>query len=219
MFNSGVRYPGKAQRQAAWTRFNELRDEGSRRNRQETEALKDRSASHKAEILSICSGITYSFFEDSVFFFDQTTVEQMKRWQEYLHEAMNELRDRKHEMLGEHKKECFERIETIKESHDNFWRLYREQQQERREQRQQKARANIDANLERLRKAANALERQRDHADELRSKIAETTSAKWEAIWSEWLSEAEDKIDDIEQQIERIQGWIEEDERRLGNLR
>lgn len=218
MFNSGVRYPSKDQRQAAWQRFNALRDEAVKRGRQEKEALKDRSKAHKQEILSICSGITYSFFQDSIFVFDRTTVEQMKRWQEYLREGMEKLRDHKHEMLGEDKQECFEHMQAIKESHDQFWRDYKIHQQEKRERRQYKARNNLEANYERLRKAANALEHQRDRADELRSQIASTTSTKWEAIWSEWLAEAEEMIDDIEQQIQRIQSWIEEDEQRLGNL-
>lgn len=135
------------------------------------------------------------------------------------------LSENKEKMLGEHKRECFERIVEIQKTHDEWWSRYREAREqakeaweERRRERRERIRTNIEKNRKNLAKAAHALERQREHASDHRSKIAETTSDKWSPIYEDWLAEAERKIDDIEASIKRLEGWIEEDEKKLADL-
>ncbi|MBT5304978.1 MAG: hypothetical protein HOL31_07850 [Candidatus Scalindua sp.] len=221
-FNSKVQYPTGSLRQEAWDRFNRLRNEASRRGDAEHEALRNWSAQNKSTIISMCNGIKYSPFVDMLFFFDKTRVEQVKAWQRYLGDAMRKLSELKHQMIGEHKQECYERIQEIKESHDLFWQQHKEAWETRNHERERnhsgyiaRVERNIEKNKERLRKATNALERQQERAREIRSKIRETTSSKWEGIFSEWLSEAESKIDDIESSISQISDWIDEDQRKL----
>lgn len=229
-FKSVVRYPTRELREAAWMRFNTLRDEANRRGSAEWESLRSHSKNLRDIIFSDCRGITYSPFTDALFFFDRTTVSQVKAWRGYLAEAMQKLSKWKHEMLGEHKQECFERLQEVKRSHDLFWEQYRSAHQARHAEKQAQWRSkrreiiagverNLEKNREQLRKASDALRHNRNRADDLRDKIRETTSAKWETIFETWLSETEAKIDDIESHITRIQGWIEEGERRLRELR
>lgn len=217
-FNSGVRYPSKDLRQAAWSRFNGLRNEASRRADSERSHLDSKSKQHRDSIFGDCRGIGWSAFSDAVFFFDQTTVDQMKTRGTYLSKVMSYFSRHKHEMLGEDKKACYERIQEIKEEHERFWGQYRKAQETRRGDRLERCRANLEKNREKYRNTASALERFRSKASDLRDKISGSTSDKWIGIWSGWLSETENKIDDIESQLRRIDEWIEEDERRLREL-
>lgn len=228
-FKSGVRYPTRELRESAWRRFNALRDQAQSRSTAERDSIRSHSENLRDIILSECRGITYSAFTDALFFFDRTTVSQVKAWQGYLAEAMQKLSKWKHEMLGEHKQQCFERLQEVKESHDLFWRQYKAAHQARHDEKQEQWRSkrreiiagverNLEKNREQLRKATDALRHNRDRADGLRDKIRETRSPKWEGIYETWLAETEAKIDDIENHISRIQGWIEEGERRLREL-
>ena len=122
-------------------------------------------------------------------------------------------------MLGEHKKECFDRIQEIKEQHEDFWRDHHQAHEARNGDRVQRIEANLAKNREMYRNASNALERFRDKASDLRDKISGSTSDKWTGIWSGWLSETESKINDIESQLQRIEGWIEENEEQLRKFR
>jgi hypothetical protein len=217
-FNSGVRYPTKQLRQDAWERFNGLRNEASRRANAERGHLEAKSQHHRDVIFGDCRGIGWSAFSDAVFFFDQTTVDQMKARGGYLANVMKYFSEHKLEMLGEDKKACHERIQEVKEEHERFWSQYRDAKNARRGERAERCRANLEKNREKYRNAANALERFRNKASELRDKISESNSDKWTGIWSGWLSETESKIDDIEDQLRRIDEWIEEDEKRLREL-
>lgn len=227
-----TRYPTKEQREEAWRRFNMLRDEGNRRATEEREKFGRQSEELRNLILSKCNGISWSRVNDTLFFFDQTTADQVKAWGRYLGEAMAMLRDHKHEMLAEHKQQCFERFQEIKESHEHFWRQYREsrasqqanweakrtQHRQRRAEIAAKIESNRANNCAKRRKALEALARQRSSVDDLREKLSETNSRKWQGIYETWIAEAEVKIDDIESSIRRMDEWIEEDERRLREL-
>jgi len=224
-FNAGPNFSLKEERQVAWNRFNSLRDRASRNVNAERKALHDRSEKHRAAIFDMCKGIEYSAVSDIIFFFDQTTVTQVKRWGQYLGAAMRALSERKQEMIPEHKQVCFERIQQVKDSHDCFWGEYkkagaarREKHLEHRAEFVENAKKNRENNLERLSKAENALIRQRDRIAELREKVDQSTSAKWRDIHETWLIEAEVKANDISSSVDRIKEWIEEDERRLREL-
>jgi len=59
---------------------------------------------------------------------------------------------------------------------------------------------------------------QRDKADELREKIASAWNYKWAAQATVWLAEHEQRIHEIENWIGTLQGWIEENQRDLGEI-
>lgn len=125
------------------------------------------------------------------------------------------LSEYKHEMLGEHKQECFNRIQEVQKEHDAWWGELRREQTRRREERQARIRANLESNYERHRRASEALERLRRHADNLRDRIASAWNRNWAAGAERRLCELEGKIADIEDSLQKIEEWIREDENRL----
>lgn len=229
-FNSGVRYPTKQLRDEAWERFNKVRSLASQRASEEQDHLRDVSESCRNEILSEAESARHSPWIDAVwdkitFSTDKTTVENMKALGRTLASARRMLSEYKDKMFGEHKRECYEKIAEIQQTHDEWWERYKEARErereaweQRRNERRERIRANIEKNRERLAKATDALERQRERAAELRSKIAETRSDKWSQIFEDWLSETERKIDDIEESVRRLEAWIEEDGRKLDEM-
>ncbi|MBK8094691.1 MAG: hypothetical protein IPK32_22660 [Verrucomicrobiaceae bacterium] len=170
-FSGGVRYPTKPDRESAWKRFCTLRNEASRRADLEKSHLRSKSEHHRDYIMSECRGIGWSSFSDAIFFFDQTSVEQMKRRAKYLTDVMRYFSEHKHEMLGQEKQECHERIQEVKEEHERFWEQNREAKEAKRDERAERCRANLERNREKYEKASGALERLRDKASDLRSKI------------------------------------------------
>ncbi len=220
-----VRYPTTELRQASWNRFFELRSEASQRADREREWVNIHSEKHRDDILFECRGLEYSRLTDMIFFFDPTTVEEMKEAGRRLGHAMSMLKEHKHKMLREHKQECFDRFQEIKESHEIFWEDYRKTRDLRRQEyleRRQATIAKIEANLEKnedqLEKARAAPAHAEERIAQLREKIDSTNSEKWRDIWSGWLEEAERKAEDIEEHIERIRGWIDEGQRKLFDL-
>jgi hypothetical protein len=89
--------------------------------------------------------------------------------------------------------------------------------EERRDAWRQHVLQNIRNNREKLDGALNALSRTRDRIKDIEDKLSETRSDKWRGIFSEWLAEARAKESDIEGSVERIRGWIDEDERKLNS--
>ena len=207
----GIRYPTKAQREEAWQRFNSLRDDASRLGKDERDSLRWRSGSLKSEILSKVE----SARPDTFFGSHLVNIEEMKALSGVLHESGEILNEHKKEMLGEHKQECFEAIQRMREVHDVWWDKFKEEKSKRHDDFQARVRRNLEANHERHRKATDALEHCRAKADELRSQIASAWNDDWADRAEGWLSKLEDKIADIERSIEQIEDWIREDESKL----
>jgi FMN-dependent NADH-azoreductase len=150
-----------------------------------------------------------------LFGFMPPDVEEMKCLGRKLRDAGQRLSSHKREMFGEHKQECFDRIQEMRKVHDAWWEMLTQHRSQSFEDRQSRIRANIDQNYERHRKAAAALESCRTHADELRNQIASAWNDDWRSRAEGWLAELEDKIRDIESSLERIEEWIREGESRL----
>ena len=125
------------------------------------------------------------------------------------------LSTHKHEMLGEHKRECFEKICEARNTHDAHWAGLKAEGERKRSNFLERVRANLEKNHERHRKVAQALERSRVHAEELRDNIASAWNDEYSDRAQGWLSEEEDRIRDIEESLEQIEGWIREDEEKL----
>lgn len=206
----GMRYPTKAQRDEAWERFNSLRDEASRRNQDESNNRRWKSESHRSTILREIE----SARPRTLFGFDPPDIEDMKALGQVLREAGQMLSRYKGEMLGEHKQECFEAIQDMRQVHDAWWEELDRARYKKRQEREARIRNNLERNYERHRKATQALESCRSHADELRSQIASAWNDNWASKAEGWLSELEDKIADIERSIEQIEEWIREDKLR-----
>lgn len=225
LFKAGGQFTSGHQRQAAWERFQELRSTASRRAQREREKFIALSTDHRESILYMCKGLGYSRIDDILFFFDPVTTHDMRAQGRTLADAMKRLSEWKTEMLAEHKQQCFDRFQVIREQHALFWSQYKEardvrhrQFQERRAELVERTRNNLEKNRRQLESAMSALSRHQDKARSLRQQIAESNSEKWRGIWGGWLSETEDKITDIEASIDRIRSWISEGEGRLTDL-
>ena len=208
----GVRYPTASERQAAWERFNNLRDAATAISQKQRESLHYESKRHRERILDLAKDATVPTFEIMPPFND---AERMKERGAVLKEAWTELSEHKHQMTAEHKKECFDRLVEVKAGHDSWWEGRKQHGAEKRESWQERVQANLKKNRELLRERTVLLARMEEQADELRGKIADAWSDEFRERAGGWLSELEGKIDGLKEYIERIESWIDEDEKKL----
>jgi len=198
-------------REQLWDKLSNICDDVKRKQNSERENRKFKSEQHRNSIISEIERARPC----SLFGLDPPNVDEMKALNQVLRGASKMLSKYKSEMYGEHKQECFERIQEMRKVHDAWWESLKQQRSKRHEDFQARVRANLERNYERHRKATGALESCRRHADELRDKIASAWNNDWKDKAYVWLSETEDKIRDIEQSVERIEKWIREDEEKL----
>jgi len=198
-------------RERLWDKFSTVCEEAKRKQRSEHEDRKFKSEQHRNDIIREAE----SARPCSLFGFAPPDVQEMKALGRVLRNASSMLSNYKKEMFGEHKQECFERIQEIRHVHDAWWGELKRHRSRRREEFQQRVRANLEKNCERHRKATDALRRMRNHADDLRDKISSAWNDDFRDRAYGWLSETEDKIRDIEDSIQRIEDWIREDEEKL----
>ncbi|MCQ1536669.1 hypothetical protein FTO70_13520 [Methanosarcina sp. KYL-1] len=205
-----MKLPGET-RQELWEKFSEICDDLKRKQNNENENFRSWSLHYRDMIMRDARTARPC----DLFGLDPTTANQMKDLGKVLSGSRHLLSEHKHEMLGEHKKECFELIQEVQHDHDCWWNNYNSHRAQKRSEFQEKVRDNIRKNEERLRKASNALEKARAHADDLRDKINSAWSDDYRDRVYGWLSEEERRIEDIENSIEQIEKWIEEDEAKL----
>jgi hypothetical protein len=222
-------FPSREQHQAAWSEFQEARSKASEICDAEKEGFKAQSAVLRNELLSNIRACRFSKLSDVLFFFDPTTVEEVKDMGRRLNEAGQRLSKEKEWMLSEHKAECFEEIQNARATLDDFWEQRKSQGLERKRQHEQRqsefeakqsdwrdrVNANISRNREKLNRAVSAHDRVIERIDEIETKIHSAENDKWRGIFGEWLSEALEKKTDIEESIDRIRGWISEDVAKL----
>ncbi|MFH1652543.1 MAG: hypothetical protein ABIE74_00645 [Pseudomonadota bacterium] len=198
-------------RERLWEKFSSVCEEVKRKQHSDYDTRKFKSEQHRNDIIREAE----SARPCSLFGLDPPDVEEMKVLSRVLRNAGSILSKYKEEIFGEHKQECFERIQEIRRIHDAWWEELKRHRSKRQEEFQLRARVNLEKNHERHRKATDALRRVRNHADDLRDKISSAWNDDFRDRASIWLSEAEDKIRDIEESIQRIEDWIREDEEKL----
>lgn len=201
----------KEDRENLWDKFNSMCDEMKRKQTSEYDSHKIKSDDHKHTIISEIRSAQVN----SIFGFDPPDIQEMKRLSGVLRNAGALLSRYKNEMTREHKQECFERIQETQKEHNAWWESLTNHRSRNRENYQEKLRSNIDKNRERLRKSTDALERCKNHVEELREKIRDAWNDEYIDMAEGWLSEEENRISDIEESIQRIEGWISEDEEKL----
>ena len=232
-FNGFRGFKSREEHQAAWERFQTLRQRASRLADLEKDRFANQSERLKIDILSDARNAYWSasadFFVGAVL--GHTTIEELQGLQALLNSAGRKLSNNKHLMTREDKEACYAAMQDARASHDRFFEKYKELKEERRRASQQKreeyerkrlewidrVQSNIRRNTDKLERAQGALERTRDRIQEIEDKLRDTTSSKWEGIFSDWLSEAQSKERDIEESIDRIREWIREDESKLND--
>jgi len=220
-----VRYPNKQDRENAWQKFFELRQEIYLKKKQWFEDL---SKNHKDSLFDMINNLEYWALREGLrqMFFTELNeikaevIENGKK----LNEAAKYFSSVKHEMTGDDKQEIFNRIKEIRESHDEFWGIYKsrsqelhEAKEERKDSAKNKLIENIENNKEKLEKAERALAHQESHRDELEENLRSAYSDSYRERCEGWLDECREKISDIESYSDKLKGWIEDGEDRLRN--
>lgn len=202
---------GREDRERLWEKFSSVCEDVKREQNSEHEDREVKSKLHRSSILSE----TERARPQSLFGFMPPDIDEMKALGKILRDAGRMLSEHKSEMYGEHKQECFDRIQEIRKIHDAWWEDIKGHKAQRREDFHARVRANLDRNRERHSKATQALESCRRSADDLRCKIDTAWNEDWRYKAEGWLSDLEDRIRNIEDYIEKIEEWIREDEEKL----
>ncbi len=198
----------RADRERLWEEFGVLCDEATAKQQADWDKRSLHSNQYREWILREARSA-------KPFGIPNPTAQELKDLGRVLARSSALLSAHKEEMVGEHKQECFALIQEVRQLHDVYWAGIKKAGAQHQGDRRLRAKANLEKNNERLRKASGALTHMRDHADDLREKISSARSDEFRSRACGWLSEAEDKIRDIERSIDEIEGWIQEDEARL----
>jgi len=229
-----VRYPTLNEKNEAWQKLYRLREKAYTEREKDFKYI---SKGHLDELHSKLAGLRYSALEDFIvsnltFGEMKVTKEEMRQRGQELNEAAKYFSSVKQEMSREDKAEIHERILDIRESHDRFWEEIKqhsneleqikyekqkawEERQERKRQAKERVENNLEKNKGKLENAKDALERFEKQKANLEEKIESAYSDNYREKHEEWLDEVNEKISRVEEQIERLEGWIREDEQKL----
>jgi hypothetical protein len=121
----------------------------------------------------------------------------------------------KHQMIAKHKKICFNRLQKIRKTHDMAWESKKAIAPQQLSKTKSRVRKNLEANYERYRKAASALENFQISRDHIRTFLASCENPEKVAQVNIQLEETEARIKDIEEGIRKLKKWIADDEQML----
>jgi hypothetical protein len=197
-------------RDLLWKRFNELCGEIKIKQQAEYGSLESLSKGHYDEIMKLTEKASLPAGVPSL-----DTREMLARGQA-LKMAGELLGKYKHEMLAKHKKASFDRIQEIRAHHDAGWATAHVAKANLPAGTEDRIRKNLEANYERYRKAAGALENFQISAAQLRSYIESCGNPELVAKATAKLEETQGRIKDIAEGIRKLEKWIEDDERMLG---
>ena len=263
----GTPYQTRAEKDAAWQRFQKLCERAkarSQENRREMEKRKKeweernyRSEQTKRRIEGKAYGAgPMSGFERSIADLvllpitvaeriigmllgvqEKSQLEQMreelKGCNEQIRKAWDAFKTHKDDLLPGDRAQCYETLNRAQERITQAWARWKsasdqyyqakraawEHKQREWEERQcnrsERIRANISKLEEKLDKARSALDRQAAHLDKLRDDYRNAWNDSFKDRCSEWIDEAESKIADIKAHIDRLEGWMDEERRKL----
>jgi hypothetical protein len=200
----------KEERERLWEKMNTICNNTKTKQQSEVDSRKYKSKQHRDWIIKqaeSCRPIQFLVI--------QSNVEEMKDMGKRLKETGQYLSRYKEEMLHEDKAECFERIQDVRHAQDLWWDAHKGNRQQRADDFKDRVRANLEKNRERYDKTSEALRKMRASEDNLRDQINSAYNDNWRDKAYGWLSELEDKIRDTEAHLDRIEGWIREDEAKL----
>jgi hypothetical protein len=121
----------------------------------------------------------------------------------------------KHQMIAKHKKICFNRFQKIRKTHDMAWESKKVTAPQQQSKTESRIRKNLEANYERYRKAASALENFQISRNHIRTFLASCENPEKVAQVNIQLGETEARIKDIEEGIRKLRKWIADDEQML----
>lgn len=224
LFDDRPMFPSREERETAWRRLNELRDEAGRVSREEFEDVKQMSTFYRGHLMSDLSDVAVdpSVFQPLDAILGSATAEDMKQLSLRLNAIQRQFSEWKDKLISVHKQEIFDRIQEVRAMHQRFWTARNEaweRQKEHREARRTafvaRVQSNIERNRERLAKAESIEERILDNISENHSKLSHARTVEFAARVRSWIENDEGELEGIREHIARVRNWIREDEERL----
>jgi hypothetical protein len=199
----------QSDRDLLWKQFNALCREVKEKQKAEYGTLESLSQGHFDEIMKLAEQAQLPASTPSL------EIHELVERGQVLKNAGDMLGKFKHEMIAKHKKTCFDHIQKIRKTHDAAWGSVKAGKPRHQSETESRVRKNLEANYERYRKAAGALENFQIGAGHLRTYLATCTIPDKAAQANAQLAETEARIKDIGEGIRKLEKWIAEDERTL----
>jgi hypothetical protein len=199
----------KSDRDLLWKEFNGLCRDVKEKQKAEYGILESLSLKHLEEIMKIAdlaqlpSGVP------------APGIHELVECGQALKNAGDQLGRFKHAMIAKHKKACFDKIQSIRKTHDASWESINAVKPKQQTGTKFRARKNLELNYERQKKAAGALENFRIGRDHIRTFLATCKDPEKAAMAKIQLAETETRILDIEEGVRKLGKWIAEDEQNL----
>jgi hypothetical protein len=197
----------KSDRDLLWKQFNSLCRDVKEKQKAEYGALESLSERHRNEIMKLADlaqlppGIP--------------GIHEMVERGQALKNAGDLLGRFKHAMIAKHKKSCFDKIQSIRKTHEAAWVSVKTETLRKQPESESRVRKNLEANYERYRKAVTALENFQIGRGHIRTFLASCEDTEKAAKAKTQLTDTEARIKDIEGGIRKLEIWIAEDERLL----
>lgn len=199
----------KSDRDLLWQQFNTLCREVKEKQKVEFGTLESLSKHHRDEIMKLAD------LADLPAGTPAPAIHELVELGQALKNAGDLLGRYKHAMIAKHKKTCFDRIQEIRKTHDTAWESVKAVKPRQQTGTKFRARKNLEANYERYKKAARALENFQIGRDHIRIFLASSNDPEKSAKAKIQLAETEARIKDIEEGIRKLGKWIEDDEHSL----
>jgi len=240
-----IRFPSKEDRQIQWSLFQDLiskvkhieQEERELWNRKKfnSEELLNRikSLAYNAEppnplndvIVAVFTGGLSSVISDIMGQFDEHKSDLLT-CSKNLKEGWNLFSQSKSDLLSKDKREAYNALSQAQERLDLAWSAYKEERQiafekhqrikmQRNEQRIDKIESNIENLKQRKERLLEVLDHKESHLSELRDKYYEAKSDGYRDRVSEWIDEEERNIRELEEKINNIDNWIDEQRAKL----
>jgi hypothetical protein len=199
----------KSDRDLLWKKFNDLCRDVKEKQKTEYGTLESLSQKHQDEIMKLAELAQLPPGAPA------PGIHELVERGQALKNAGDTLGRYKHAMIAKHKKTCFDRIQEIRKTHDAAWESVNAIKPKQQTGTKFRSRKNLEANYERYKKAAGALENFQIGRDHIRTFLASCEDPEKAAKAKIQLLETEARIRDIEEGIRKLGKWIAEDEQSL----
>jgi hypothetical protein len=198
----------QSDRDLLWKQFNALCWEVKEKQKTQYGALESLSQGHFDEIMKLVEQAQLPPGAPAM------EIHELVERGQALKNAGELLGKFKYEMIAKHKKTGFDHIQKIRKTHDEAWGSVKAGKP-RESETESRVRKNLEANYERYRKAADALENFQIGKGHIRRFLSTCEDPGKIARATAQLAETEQRIKDIEEGIRKLEKWIEVDERIL----
>jgi len=196
-------------RDLLWRQFNALCHEVKEKQKTGYRSLESTSRCHFDEIMKL---VELARLPADV---PVPEICELVRRGKALKNAGDMLGNFKHEIIAKHKKTCFDQIQKIRRTHDTAWGAVNKGMVQKSSETESRVRKNLEANYERHRKAAGALENFQIGRGHICTFLATCKNSDKSSRATAQLVETEARIKNIEEGIRKLEKWIADDERTL----